>query len=467
MRIGFHTLGCKVNACETERMIHSFKEAGHEIGDFDEINDVYIVNTCTVTNIADRKSRQMLHRAKAVNPGAVVAACGCFAETGSKGALKDEAIDLLIGNKDKERAVEIIESYIREKEASGEGEEYPDALSEPQSSPFGTGVPEPACNKESSPICSLHDHTRAYIKVQDGCDQFCSYCIIPYVRGRIRSRDEKDVLSEIQALARGGIKEVVLTGIHLSSYGIDLYDERTSYNELARNGEYVNARLISLIEKTCEVNGIERVRLGSLEPRIITAELLSAVKAAGKVCPHFHLSLQSGSDRVLKRMNRHYSTGEYLEKTALIRSFFEHPAITTDIITGFPGETEEEFLETRDFLNRAQIYETHLFKYSRRRGTAADKMEGQLTEKEKARRSGILAGDDRIRRRRFGDYYAGTVKKVLFEEKKEIEGEEYYVGFTEEYVKTACRAGEDLTNRILAVNVTDKYIDEQLLVFFN
>ena len=432
MRVAFHNLGCKVNAYEMEKMIQRFQEAGHEIGDFSAENDVYIVNTCTVTNIADRKSRQMLHRAKTLNPEAVVVACGCFVETDRAGAEKDTAIDILIGNKDKDAIVSIVEDYIIGRNTLQE-------------------------TREGRLLSSLHDHTRAYIKIQDGCNQFCSYCIIPYARGRLASRDEDEIVREIEGLAENGTKEIVLTGIHLSSYGIDLSEGAASYNERASNGAYINRELIRVIRRAASVSGIERIRLGSLEPRIITDEFLSVLKEEKKVCPHFHLSLQSGSDSVLQRMNRHYDTEEYYHKVEKIRAYFEHPAITTDVIVGFPGESEEEFRETKEFLDTVDFYETHLFKYSRRRGTLADRLAGQLPEREKAARSRILSALDADRRKRFRAYYIGREEEVLFEEQKMIGGESCYVGFTREYVKVACRSEEDLTNQILTGIVSEGY----------
>ena len=439
MRAAFHNLGCKVNAYETEKMIQSFREAGYDIGSFEEINDVYIVNTCTVTNIADRKSRQMLHRAKALNPEAVVVACGCFVETDRKGAQKDEAIDILAGNREKANLVSIVEDYLK---APGCG-------------PKAT---------ESGILSSLHDHTRAYIKIQDGCEQYCSYCIIPFARGRLESRRCEDIIRELTALSQSGVKEAVLTGIHLSSYGIDLKaGPKSSYNELARKGEYVNRELAEVIERASEVEGIERIRLGSLEPRIITDELLSVIRDNKKVCPHFHLSLQSGSDSVLKRMNRHYDTAEFYEKMKLIRKYFEHPAITTDVIAGFPGETEAEFGETVSFLEKADFYETHIFRFSGRRGTVAYTLPGQLTSAQKAERSAVLSELDKRKRSAFRSWYKGKEEGVLFEEPQIVNGVKGFVGFTKEYVKVFLPANEDLTNRLINVTITGNCIGDELV----
>ncbi|MCR5789835.1 MAG: tRNA (N(6)-L-threonylcarbamoyladenosine(37)-C(2))-methylthiotransferase MtaB [Lachnospiraceae bacterium] len=411
LRVAFHNLGCKVNAYETEKMISRFQAAGYTIVDFEEESDIYVVNTCTVTQIADHKSRQLLHRAKEQNPAATVVACGCYVETDREKAAADPRIDLLVGNRDKERIVEIVEDYLGK-----EGNfTQPEVLG------------------------SLRDHTRAYVKIQDGCNQFCSYCIIPFARGRIKSRPAGDILRELSALSEAGIKEAVLTGIHLSSYGLDLSD-----------AAFADRTLMQVIGEAAKVPGIKRIRLGSLEPRIITEEFLSFLSETEKFCPHFHLSLQSGSDTVLKRMNRHYDTAEYFHKTEMIRAFFTHPAITTDIIVGFPGESEEEFEETRAFLEKADLYETHIFRYSRRKGTAADRMSGQLTDRIKRERSKILAQDNARRMKRFSDAYAGKKATVLWEEKKTIGEKAYFTGFTEDYVKMACEAEgcRDLTNRI-------------------
>ncbi len=440
MRVAFHNLGCKVNAYETEKMIQRFREAGYDIGSFEEINDIYIVNTCTVTNIADRKSRQMLHRAKALNPEALVVACGCFVETDRESAETDEAIDILAGNRDKENIVSIIEDYLS-----------------------GSGLNADPC--ENSILSTLHDHTRAYIKIQDGCEQYCSYCIIPFARGRLESRDCEDILKELGALSRNGVKEAVLTGIHISSYGIDLKKgTKTSYNELARNGEYVNRELIEVIEKAAAVEGLERIRLGSLEPRIITDEFLSVIRDNKKVCPHFHLSLQSGSDSVLKRMNRHYDTSEFYEKMVLIRKYFEHPAITADVITGFPQETMEEFNETLSFLDMADFYETHIFRFSGRKKTVAYDLPGQLTLKEKAERSRILSDLDKKKRNAFRSWYTGREESVLFEEPRIIDGIKGFVGFTKEYVKVFLASEEDLTNRLLNVTITGTSLGDELVL---
>ena len=358
-KAALHNLGCKVNAYEVEAMQQLLEKAGYEIVPFEPGADVYLINTCTVTNIADRKSRQMLHKAKKMNPDAIVVATGCYVQTDEGKLDKDEAVDLILGNNQKKQIVEVLEEYERQHKKQkhvikiNQTKEY-----------------------EELEISHTAEHVRAYIKVQDGCNQFCTYCIIPYARGRVRSRKISQVIEEVQTLAARGYKEVVLTGIHLSSYGLDFPEEERE-------------TLLSLIKAVHEVQGIQRIRLGSLEPRIITEEFARTISALPKMCPHFHLSLQSGCDATLERMNRRYTSTEYAEKCTLLRKYFDNPALTTDVIVGFPMETEEEFRMSRDFVDSIHFYETHIFKYSRRHGTKAAAMDGQLTESQKAIRSGI------------------------------------------------------------------------------
>ncbi len=355
-KVALHNLGCKVNAYEVEAMQQLLEEAGYEIVPFQEGADVYLINTCTVTNIADRKSRQMLHKAKKMNPDAIVVATGCYAQTDTEKLKEDASVDLILGNNQKNRIVEALEEYEKEHEKK-------------------TRVIEINRTKEYEKLCIDHtaEHVRAYIKVQDGCNQFCTYCIIPFARGRVRSRSVEDILGEVRALAEKGYKEVVLTGIHLSSYGVDFKDENTN--------------LLSLIQAVHQISGIRRIRLGSLEPRIITEEFMEGISSLPKVCPHFHLSLQSGCNRTLKDMNRRYTAEEYAEKCALIRKYYPAPALTTDVIVGFPKESEEDFQESYEFVKNIHFYETHIFKYSRRQGTKAAAMEGQITEAVKGVRS--------------------------------------------------------------------------------
>lgn len=405
-RAAFHTLGCKVNAYETEAMEELLQNAGYEIVPFNEQADVYVVNTCSVTNIAERKSRQMLHRAKKLNPQAVVVAAGCYVQVSEEEARADEAVDLILGNNQKHQIVSVLDAYF-------EGRELVDVLEEVSREQY-----------EELEVSTVLEHTRAFVKVQDGCNQFCSYCIIPYARGRVRSRRMENVISEIKRLAASGIREVVLTGIHLSSYGRET------------DGE---SHLIELIEAIHPIEGIERIRLGSLEPRIITEEFVGRLKKLEKVCPHFHLSLQSGCAETLKRMNRHYTPEEYYEKCRLLRENFEFPAITTDVIVGFPGETQEEFEETYRFLEKVHFYEMHIFRYSRRKGTRADKMDNQVSDEQKAERSNILSKLEVQMTHDFRAQWIGKRVPVLLEERQEINGVSYMVGHTPQYIKCAVK----------------------------
>lgn len=445
-KVAFHNLGCKVNSYELEFVQQRFTENAFRIVPFDQKADIYVVNTCTVTNIADRKSRQMLHRAKTLNPDAIVVAMGCYVETSKAEAGKDLGIDVLIGNSDKGHAYEKIIEFLNNKENNrllsvndiSETKEY-----------------------DEFKLSFTTEHTRVHVKIQDGCNQFCSYCAIPLARGRVRSRKIEDIVSEIEGLCENNYKEFVLTGIHLSSYGMENYNIEMSNENPVGYSEYENAKLIDAIEAVAKIKGVKRIRLGSLEPRIITDDFLKRLVATGKICPHFHLSLQSGSDSVLKRMNRRYSTDEFLEKTKLIREYFIHAGITTDVIAGFPGETNEEFIETREYMNKVDFYEAHIFKYSRRRGTLADKMDNQLTDKEKSVRSEILIKDANERSRKFREYYIGKRAEVLFEEIIVIGGEDYLTGYTREYVKVALKSGDEkLINEIRDVRIEGFLNDE-------
>ena len=404
-KAALHNLGCKVNAYETEAMQQLLEEAGYEIVPFQEKADVYVINTCSVTNIADRKSRQMLHKAKKMNPDAIVVATGCYAQADTEKLKEDTAVDLILGNNQKTQIVEALEEYEKEHAKQVQVIEINHTK-----------------EYEELSISSTAEHVRAYIKVQDGCNQFCTYCIIPFARGRVRSRKIEEVLSEVETLAAKGYKEVVLTGIHLSSYGVDFpKEERES--------------LLSLIQAVSRVEGISRIRLGSLEPRIITEEFLEGIVKTGKVCPHFHLSLQSGCNKTLKNMNRRYSAQEYAEKCELIRKFYPVPALTTDVIVGFPQETEEDFEESYEFVKKIHFYETHIFKYSRRHGTKAASMDGQLTEAAKAQRSDRMLELHEIRAREYEEAMIGKKMELLLEEEIEIDGRPWYVGHSREYVR--------------------------------
>lgn len=433
--IALHNLGCKVNGYEMEAMQQNLQKAGYEIVDFEQKADIYVINTCTVTNIADRKSRQMLHRAKKMNPEAVVVAVGCYVQTGTEQVEKDSAVDIAIGNNKKNEIVEILAAYFKDKEAD-------------ETAVTSHIIDINHTNEyETMQIEKPGEHTRAYLKIQDGCNQFCSYCIIPFARGRVRSREEADILAEAKVLAKTGCKEVVLTGIHISSYGID-------------RGE---SELLSLLKKLHEVEGIERIRLGSLEPRIVTEEFAKEIAGLEKLCPHFHLSLQSGCDATLKRMNRRYDAAEFSEKVDLLRANFENPAITTDVIVGFPGETEEEFAESKAFLERIHFYEMHIFKYSKRQGTRAAVMEGQLTEKEKSVRSDILQDLEKQMSMEYRESFIGKPVEVLYEESTVIDGETYQIGHTKEYVRVAKKTSEDLSNQIIT-EVPNLLIKGEILV---
>ena len=432
-KAAFHNLGCKVNSYETEAMQQLLEDAGYEIVPFREGADVYIINTCSVTNVADRKSRQMLHRAKKMNPSAAVVAVGCYVQAAGAELKKDEAVDLIVGNNQKKDLVEILDDYFADHENSGEildighSQEY-----------------------EELHIRRIADHTRAFIKVQDGCNQFCSYCIIPYTRGRVRSRRPEDIEREVRGIAEAGYKEIVLTGIHLSSYGVDFKDEQKE-------------NLLTLIKRLDQIPGIERLRLGSLEPRIVTREFAKELASLRTICPHFHLSLQSGCDATLKRMNRCYNAAEYQACCEILREEFDNPAITTDVIVGFPGETEEEFAETERFLKAIHFYEMHIFKYSRRAGTRAADMPDQVPEGTKSVRSDILLALEKQQSLEYRGRFLGTEEEILLEEPIEIDGTKYMMGHTRQYVKGAVPYEEGLKNKTVK-GIFTKALNEEVLL---
>lgn len=430
-KAALHNLGCKVNAYETEAMQHLLEEAGYEIVPFTQKADVYVINTCSVTNMADRKSRQMLHKAKKNNPDSIVVAAGCYVQTSEKEVLNDLSVDIVIGNDRKHDLVRLLEEYSLDS--------VNDTVDD---------INDGKHDFEELFIDQTKEHTRAFIKVQDGCNQFCSYCIIPYARGRVRSRRFENVIAEVERLAANGFKEVVLTGIHLSSYGVD-FEEATG--------------LLELIQAVNAVKGIERIRLGSLEPKIVTEHFASELSKLDKICPHFHLSLQSGCDATLKRMNRKYTTKEYERGCELLRKYFVHPAITTDVIVGFPGETEEEFEQTKAYLEHIHFYEMHIFKYSKRKGTRAAVMPDQIDEQIKAARSEKLIALGHDMSKEFRKFYIGKNEEVLFEEKAVISDKEYFVGYTKEYVKVAKKTDENLENQIVSGRISDMLTDEILL----
>ena len=445
--VAFLSLGCKVNSYETEAMRTMFETAGYAVADFKDIADVYVVNTCTVTNIADRKSRQMLHQAKNRNPQAIIAAVGCYVQAAEEVLLADSAVDLVIGNNKKSDIVAMVERCM---DSSNKEELVVDINDER--------------DYEELHVITTMDKTRAFIKIQDGCNRFCSYCIIPYVRGRVRSRREEDILQEISELVKKGYQEFVLTGIHISSYGTDLLKSRNAEaDQKELELEEGITPLAGLIVKIGEIEGIERIRLGSLEPRIITKEFLDAVVGVKLFCPHFHLSLQSGSDTVLKRMNRKYSAAEYYDRVGLIRQYFELPSFTTDVIVGFPGETEEEFQQTLDFVKSIGFARIHVFKYSKRAGTKAAEMQDQIPENIKNQRSDRLIALSNSMAEEYHVRFLGRIEKILFEETIEVGGVKYQIGHNERYLKLALPEEKELSNQLLEGKVTGLLNEEILL----
>lgn len=432
-KAALHNLGCKVNSYETEAMTQLLKKAGYEIVSFQDQADVYIINTCSVTNMADRKSRQMLHKAKKQNPNAVVVATGCYVQTATEKVAQDLSIDLVVGNNRKKDIVEILNEYYAEKEAGEQvKEEYVIDINHTD-------------EYEDLEISTVTEHTRAHLKIQDGCNNFCSYCIIPYARGRIRSRTMESIKAELERLSASGFKEIVLTGINLSCY-----DD---------NGK----KLIDVIEMADNVNGIERIRLGSLDPEVVTEDFVERLCKVKKICPHFHFSLQSGCDKTLKAMNRHYTSDEYYEKCQLIRKYIDNPAFTTDVIVGFPGETEEDYISSREFVKKVKFAELHVFKYSKRDGTVAAKMPNQIDEKIKTLRSEDLIKTGEELTKEFRQAKIGQDTTVLFEEKILLDNKEYWVGHTVDYIKIAVPEKENLEGQIRKVNVKDFLTNEIML----
>ena len=439
-KAALHNLGCKVNAYETDAMQQLLEENGYEIVPFTECADVYVINTCSVTNMADRKSRQMIHRARKKNPQAIVVAAGCYVQTSTEEVIEDLAVDIVIGNNQKNHLVDCIEEF--------ENKNHPVCAENAEQGIQENDTEEKVVdcidiNQDEQEyeyflVNKTAEHTRAFIKVQDGCNQFCSYCIIPYARGRVRSRSIEDVVEEVTTLAKSGYKEVVLTGIHLSSYGLS-----ENYNS-----GFEHNRLLELIEAVAKVDGIERIRLGSLEPQIITEAFAKRLANVKKICPHFHLSLQSGCDATLKRMNRKYTAEEYAQGCAMLRKYFDDPAITTDVIVGFPGETEEEYATTKQYVADIGFYEMHIFKYSKRKGTKAAIMPDQVDEQVKTKRSDILLACEEQMSKTYRDGYVGREVEVLFETPWEWEGKPYYTGYTREYIRVAYPKTEDLSNQI-------------------
>ena len=483
-----------VNSYEIEVMQQMLQEKGYTIVPFDEIADIYIVNTCTVTNIADRKSRQMLHRAKQKNPAALVVAVGCYVQTGREDVEQDPCIDLAIGNNRKKDLAVILEEYLEEAvetDAVAEGCDGANGQSDIGDEKKYTGTAgeihkdktlhdttvidiNHTAEYEEMTLKQTAEHTRAYIKIQDGCNQFCSYCVIPYARGRVRSRKAEDIIREITGMAQAGYREIVLTGIHISSYGIDFDEEAWNRGESVsvlkedeeRRDYSGSSKLIDLLERIHDIEGIERIRIGSLEPRIVTEETAARMAALPKLCPHFHLSLQSGCDATLRRMNRKYTSEEYAESVALLRKVFDHPAITTDVIVGFPGETEEEFALTKEFLDRIQFFEMHIFKYSKRAGTRAAVMPHQVPDQVKTARSAELLAMEKEQSKQFRAHYLGQEAEVLLEETKEIDGTQYLLGHTKDYVKVAVplaeNEGKAITNTVVH-GIVEGFVSDEIL----
>ena len=442
--VAFCTLGCKVNQYETDAMRGSFEAEGYEVKEFSQEASVYVINTCTVTNMADRKSRQMMHRAKKKNPDGIIVAVGCYVQAAKEQLEEDTLIDLVIGNNMKSQVVQIVEQYIQDNRHTEDRDAY---------------VADIAHSHEYEPmhIETVSEHTRAYIKIQDGCNQFCSYCIIPYARGRVRSRKMKDILQEVRNLTANGYKEIVLTGIHISSYGLDFEhtaDEQEDY------GPFKNSALIDLIEALSGIEGLERIRLGSLEPRIITENFVRRLCKVPQICPHFHLSLQSGCDETLKRMNRHYTTALYLEKCGILRQYFDRPALTTDVIVGFPGETEEEFAQTERFLETVHFSDMHIFKYSKRRGTKAADMPNQIDPQIQSVRSEKLIALGERMKDDFLEACKDQEQIVLIEEETEIGGTKYMTGHSKNYIRCAFEMDGLVPNMVIKGTINSKLNEE-------
>ena len=442
--VAFCTLGCKVNQYETDAMRGSFEAEGYEVKEFSQEASVYVINTCTVTNMADRKSRQMMHRAKKKNPDGIIVAVGCYVQAAKEQLEEDTLIDLVIGNNMKSQVVQIVEQYIQDNRHTEDRDAYVADIAHSH-------------EYETMHIETVSEHTRAYIKIQDGCNQFCSYCIIPYARGRVRSRKMEDILQEVRNLTANGYKEIVLTGIHISSYGLDFEhtaDEQEDY------GPFKNSALIDLIEALSGIEGLERIRLGSLEPRIITENFVRRLCKVPQICPHFHLSLQSGCDETLKRMNRHYTTALYLEKCGILRQYFDRPALTTDVIVGFPGETEEEFAQTERFLETVHFSDMHIFKYSKRRGTKAADMPNQIDPQIQSVRSEKLIALGERMKDDFLEACKDQEQIVLIEEETEIDGTKYMTGHSKNYIRCAFEMDGLVPNMVIKGTIHSKLNEE-------
>lgn len=415
-KAAFYTLGCKVNQYETEAMSELFADSGYEICDFSEAADVYVINTCSVTNMGDRKSRQIIRRAKKINPNAVIAVTGCYAQTASEEVLNIEGVNLVLGTKDRKNIVERVEalnpnSRVNSVTSIMDNHEF-----------------------EGLHIKKYSDRTRAFIKIQEGCSQFCSYCIIPYARGPVRSRSEAEVIEEIKKLVNNGFSEIILVGIHVASYGMDLG----------------NTSLEELLLKADKIDGVKRIRLSSIEPMTLNSEFVNKIKSSSKLCPHFHISLQSGCDETLKRMNRKYTTAQYKEIVDGLRDNFPTVAITTDIMVGFPGETDEEFRKTLDFVNEIQFSDAHIFQYSPRRGTPAAKRSDQISPEVKEERSRIIIKSTELSRDKFLSSHLGKTVSVLFEQ---IVKDGCFEGKTDNYINVHVKSDKDLSGKFADVRL--------------
>ena len=434
-KVAFHTLGCKVNIYETEAMQELMQRAGYSIVDFDDKADIYVVNTCSVTNMADRKSRQMLHKAKKDNPEAIVVAVGCYVQAAAKSIKQDEKIDIIIGNNMKNKIADIINNYY----------EHQDPNTVDISGDFVLDISK-IKEYEEFRVLKHKEHTRAFIKIQDGCNQFCSYCIIPYTRGRVRSRSIEEIEKEVRDLVNVGYKEVVLTGIHISSYGLD-FEEKI--------------KLIELVEAVAKIEGVKRLRISSLEPRVVTEEFVKRLSRLENFCPHFHLSLQSGSDTTLKAMSRRYSALEFKEGVRLIRKYFDMPALTTDVIAGFPSETKEDFIESLEYIKDIEFFELHVFPYSKREGTKAATMKETLGNKDKTRRVNLLLAMQKPITRKFLEDKLGC--EVVIEGEFEHEGRRYILGHSKEYIKVALPYKEAARNTIINARLKSFIKDDIIL----